>query len=498
MPFTVGQVLQERYRIVKPIGQGGFGAVYRAWDLRLNTPCALKENLDSSPEAQRQFTREASVLASLRHSNLPRVIDYFSVAGQGQYLVMDYIEGETLEDKVQQYGPMLEEQAIAWISQVCDALAYLHRQNPPIIHRDVKPGNITITPDNQAILIDFGAFKVYDPHLKTTVAARVVSPGYAPVEQYGMAATDARTDVYAVGATLYAVLTAQDPPESIARLTGTPLPDLQSLNPRVSRNLLQVIDRAMGIMPDQRLPDIVALKTGMQNHLTSTSVKDLVHLAPISKPQFDQSAFDIRREPPNPAGIEWVQIPPGEYLYGERKERRHIPQPFKISKYPVTNIQYKRFLDANPQLSVPRDWDKKARLYLPGKAHYPVVYVSWHDATTFCQWAQCRLPTEEEWEKAARGVDGRIYPWGEDWIPGKHCNSVEAQIGSTNQVDSFSEGVSPYGVWDMSGNVWEWTDGKVLRGGSWFDSKNGTRTTFRYHSNPMNRDLNIGFRCVQD
>lgn len=270
MPLTTGQILQDRYRIVELIGEGGFGAVYRSWDMRLNSPCALKENLDGSPEAQRQFAREASILAGLRHPNLPRVIDYFSVPGQGQYLVMDFVEGETLENKMQRNGTIPEAQAIDWISQICDALAYLHNQNPPIIHRDVKPGNITITPNGQAMLIDFGAFKAYAPHLKTTMAARVVSPGYAPVEQYGTAATDARTDVYAVGATLYAILGGTEPPESIARLTGTPVPDLGDLNPDLSLSLIPVIEHAMGVMPDQRTSTITDLQASLH---TKGSVK---------------------------------------------------------------------------------------------------------------------------------------------------------------------------------------------------------------------------------
>jgi formylglycine-generating enzyme required for sulfatase activity len=200
----------------------------------------------------------------------------------------------------------------------------------------------------------------------------------------------------------------------------------------------------------------------------------------------------------NPAGIEWMLISAGEFLYGERMINRYMQLPFKIGKYPVTNIQYKLFLDANPQYLVPRGWDKQTRNYPSGKAKYPVVNVNWHDAIAFCQWANCRLPTEEEWEKAARGTDGRTYPWGEDWVSGKYCNSAEAQIGDVSQVDHFPEGVSLYGVWNMSGNVWEWTNSKVLRGGSWFDSKNGARTTFRYHTGPTNQDFNIGFRCTKD
>jgi len=290
MPFNTGDILQNRYRVVELIGEGGFGAVYRSWDMRLNTLCALKENLDSSPEAQRQFAREASILAGLRHPNLPRVIDYFSVPGQGQYLVMDFVEGETLEDKMQQNGTIPEAQAIDWISQICDALAYLHGQDPPIIHRDVKPGNITIMPNGQAMLIDFGAFKAYAPHLKTTMAARVVSPGYSPVEQYGKAATDARTDVYAVGATLYAILGGEEPPESIARLTGTPLPDLRSLNPDLSLSLIPVIEHAMGVMPDQRTSTITDLQAGLHTKGSvkkSGSEKKSLKPLPTSLPEVD-------------------------------------------------------------------------------------------------------------------------------------------------------------------------------------------------------------------
>src|SRR5512139_1574257 len=118
MPLTAGQVLNNRYRIVSLLAQGGFGAVYRAWDINLNRPCAVKENMDVSPEAQRQFTREATVLANLSHPNMPRVTDHFILPGQGQYLVMDFVEGDDLASIVRQRGPVPVKQAIMWISQV--------------------------------------------------------------------------------------------------------------------------------------------------------------------------------------------------------------------------------------------------------------------------------------------------------------------------------------------------------------------------------------------
>jgi serine/threonine protein kinase len=224
MPLISGQILNTRYRIVKLLGQGGFGAVYRAWDLNLNRPCAIKENLETAPEAQQQFQREAQMLSNLHHPNLPRVIDYYFISGQGQYLVMDFVEGEDLQSILDNAGSTLtESQVLPWIRQVCDALSYLHHQNPPIIHRDVKPRNIIITPAGQAMLVDFGIAKRYDPQSKTTMGARAVTPGYSPNEQYGHGTTDSISDIYALGATLYTLLTNQVPVESVQR-TATPLP----------------------------------------------------------------------------------------------------------------------------------------------------------------------------------------------------------------------------------------------------------------------------------
>ncbi|MEW5871478.1 MAG: protein kinase [Chloroflexota bacterium] len=136
MTISPGSILNNRYRIVKLFGQGGFGAVYRVWDINLDFPRALKENLDTSLESQRQFKREAQILTMLTHSYLPKVIDHFVIPGQGQYLVMDFVEGEDLQAMLNRVGaPLSEPQALEWVGQICDALGYLHAQNPPVIHR---------------------------------------------------------------------------------------------------------------------------------------------------------------------------------------------------------------------------------------------------------------------------------------------------------------------------------------------------------------------------
>ncbi len=252
MTLPTGHILISRYRIVKLLGQGGFGAVYRAWDMRLHVALALKENLDTSPDAIHQFSREASILANLRHPNLPRVTDHFELPGQGQYLVMDFVEGEDLFSMLQRLGRIPEAQAVTWIGQVCDALAYLHTQQPPVIHRDIKPANIKITPQGQAMLVDFGIAKVFNANSPTTKGARAVTPGYSPYEQYGRGVTDARSDIYALGATLYVLVTGQEPVESIERLAGTPMPEPRTLVPAISPAIETAILKAMAVTAPQR------------------------------------------------------------------------------------------------------------------------------------------------------------------------------------------------------------------------------------------------------
>jgi formylglycine-generating enzyme required for sulfatase activity len=232
--------------------------------------------------------------------------------------------------------------------------------------------------------------------------------------------------------------------------------------------------------------------------------KEKAEVEYLAREQAEIRIGEVSRD--NPAGIEWVPIPAGEFLYGKEKESKFINEPYLIGKYPVTNAQYKLFLDANPDHKVPTHWDSKTQTFPEGKANHPVVHVSWNDAVAFCKWVGCRLPTEEEWEKAARGEDGRAYPWGDDWVDGKYCNSYEADIDDITPIDAYSEGVSPYGVWDMAGNVWEWTsswyeydkrkEGRVLRGGTFFSNRDWALCSFRYLSKPDKGLYLYGFRVA--
>jgi len=276
-----GEILQGRYRIIKVLGCGGMGAVYYAEDLRLNNrPVAVKENFDNSPEAANQFQIEAELLANLRHPNLPQVFDYFIEPKTGkQYLVMDYIAGEDLEEIVEKRGPMDERVALRIMFQVFEAVDYLHRQNPPIIHRDIKPSNIKVQSDGTAILVDFGIAKRYLPGKETVGAAAAVTPGYSPPEQYGQGITDQRSDIYALGATLYFALTGQVPPEAIERVTQSDKLVLPSrINPKISPNVEQGILKAMSIRPADRFSSLVEFKRFLMTPSTSRP-------APTYRPQ---------------------------------------------------------------------------------------------------------------------------------------------------------------------------------------------------------------------
>lgn len=257
MPLTIGQTLNNRYRIIGTLGEGGMGAVYKAWDISLGIHVAIKENLDASEAAQNQFGREARMLAGLIHPNLPRVTDYFFIRNQGQYLVMDFIDGEDLETMITKLSAIPEDAVIPWIYQICDALQYLHTRNPPIIHRDIKPANIRIRPDGRVMLVDFGIAKIYDPYLATTAGARAVTPGYSPPEQYGSGRTDVRTDIYALGATMYHLLTGKKLPESLDLLIqDQSYPNPRQVNQTISQPVEEAILRCIEIDTRKRLQSV--------------------------------------------------------------------------------------------------------------------------------------------------------------------------------------------------------------------------------------------------
>lgn len=248
-----------RYKIERLIAAGGMGAVYRAIDARFNRPCAVKEMLDefkSNAEHNQSvewFAREATLLLDLNHACIPRVRDFFVEQGR-HYLVMDFIEGQTMGEVLDREGNVVgvngargvpEARARSWAQQLCSVLAYLHRQVPPIIFRDLKPPNIMVTGRDEIKLIDFGIARTFQAQNQATI---IMTPGYAPPEQVqGM--PEPRSDIYALGATLHKVLTNHDARNNQPFFT---FPPVRTLRPDLSSAFEQVITKSLALLPDQR------------------------------------------------------------------------------------------------------------------------------------------------------------------------------------------------------------------------------------------------------
>jgi serine/threonine protein kinase len=654
MPLTPGQILSNRYRIVKLLGQGGFGAVYRAWDMTFEIPCAVKENFEISSEAQRQFEREAKLLRILRHPNLPQVSDYFSFPSQGQYLVMDYIEGQDLEELVHQSGGLPEAKALPWLLQVCDALEYLHSQTPPVIHRDIKPANIRISPKGQAFLVDFGIAKIFDPSRRTSTGARAATPGFAPIEQYKQSGTDARSDIYSFGATMYFTLTGQCPPESIDRLIGTFLIQPRQLNSAISPSVETAVLKAMELVPGQRFQRVIDLAAALRpEHVTgqaiaqtapivgggiqtsqlvtpqkpqtiksptasrrvswglifgivalsviilggiswlATYLSDRAHqqssdqtvtalkllleqltstpntlsptslalpsFTPVSLLFYTSTPLALSRTPLSPTlipstptialtstgtpyptmindtkGIKMALISAGSFRMGSLSRGQTIHtiylDTFYIDVYEVTNAHYAECVQAGICLPPKKMGSNKHSYYYNEHryADYPVIYVDWNAADTFCtKWRGGRLPTEAEWEKAARGgLEDMEYPWGND----KPLCTPGALNGANHRLCSKQDPVyvgifSPngHGLYDMAGNVDEWVADwyqrdyydtypadnwppnptgpvsgttHILRGGSWASESYSIDVSGRWDRWGDGANFTDGFRCA--
>lgn len=273
MPLQPGSVLASRYEIEDKLGRGGMGAVYLAFDQTLNMRVAVKENLNVNPEAERQFRKEAELLAKLRHAHLPRVTDYFILEDQ-QYLVMDYIEGIDLHARAAQRRPSVEE-VLGWAKDLGSALAYLHSRPQPIIHRDIKPSNVKVQPDGTLFLVDFGIAKIFESdQAATTTGARGLTPGFSPPEQYGGARTDARSDQYALSATLYSLMTGHSPPDSIERMLNKQhLVPASTYVPEVPPYVDAALERAMAIDMEERFPDVATFLAALRGELAVETIR---------------------------------------------------------------------------------------------------------------------------------------------------------------------------------------------------------------------------------
>lgn len=259
--LSPNSLLQNRYLIIRSIGQGGMGAVYLAKDQRLGNTLALKETFFTDARMRKAFEREARLLAHLRHPALPKVIDHFEES-EGQFLVMEFIPGDDLEVLLAQRGkPFDVERVLQWAQQLLDALEYLHTQETPILHRDIKPANLKLTSRDQIILLDFGLAKGEAGQMTSVATSRSVlgfTPNFAPLEQIQGSGTDPRSDLYSLGATLYYLMTGVIPVNALNRATASvselpdPLVSAHEIDSRIAPAISDLLHRAVALNPNRR------------------------------------------------------------------------------------------------------------------------------------------------------------------------------------------------------------------------------------------------------
>ena len=303
-----GAILQNRYRIIRQLGKGGMGAVYEAVDQRLDAIVALKETFSVDERLRQQFEQEARLLAQLNHPALPRVSDYFT-EGDRAFLVMQFISGADLAEIIlTQPGPFPRNVVIAWADQLLDALIYLHTRDRQIIHRDIKPHNLKITSTGQIALLDFGLAKAQSADVSSTNSSTSIfgySRRYSPLEQIEDQGTTPRSDIYALGATLYHLLTGVKPQDALTRAAALansksdPLQPANEVHRAVGPEIAAILSRAMALSPEDRYASASEFRGALRR---VGRMETLVGREPINVPLAESAAdasvntMVIRRE----------------------------------------------------------------------------------------------------------------------------------------------------------------------------------------------------------
>ena len=511
----VSTALAGRYSLMRELGQGGMGAVFLGKDVKLGREVAIKV-LPPTTRAylgSERFQREVQLVARLSHPHIVPLFEADEVDGF-LYYVMEYVEGESLAQRLERQGPLPFDEAVRIIAEVGDALQYAHEHG--IVHRDIKPANILLS-GGHARVTDFGIAKsVAESEEGQTLTGTGVTVGTAaymsPEQASGERRIDARSDVYALAAVLYEMLAGEPPftgPNAqaiVARILVDAPRAVRTIRPNVPGHVDQALLAGLAKVAADRPPsarafvDSLAAPTRERPAATARPRWWLV-AAPVLIVAGGAGLLLLRRPgppPARPAGMGTVAG--GRYTVGGGTARPAHAVPlaaFYIDSTEVTVASYQRYLTsagiAAPwHVRPPDDW--------------PATGVLWSEAQRYCAAHGARLPTEDEWEAAARGNDGRRYPWGDQWARGR-ANAGGAS-DTLAPVGSFPLGRASSGALDMVGNAWEWVDADtvtqsgqvrhVIKGGAFNSLPQTATATFRV-TLPDDREQlwNTGFRCAR-
>ena len=513
----LGVALRGRYTLVRPLGKGGMGVVYLARDVKLGREVAIKVLLPEVRAAfgDERFEREVRLVSRLSHPHIVKLFEADEVDGIHFY-VMDYVEGESLQQRLEREGQIGLKDALRITAEVGDALEYAHRHG--IIHRDIKPGNILLSGDH-ALVTDFGIAKSITADVGGTLTSDGVAVGTAPYMSPEQAAgdkrVDARSDVYSLAAVLYEMLVGEPPftgksvQAILARVMVDPPRPLRttrsSVPPHVEQAILGALSKTSADRPASARQFLESLTGGMDawpwfsRRAAITVAVGLLIAGSVGWAVWRALGADSA-----PAGM--VLVPGGTFkLFGGTcaqciPEQTIALDSFYMDRTEVPVVAYAAYVGANrarPPWSVrPAD-------------SLPVTGVFWAEAEGYCRWQNpaARLPTEEQWEAAARGTAGLLYPWGPAWEEGR-ANADNTRLGLV-PVGTAAAGGTSAGVMDLIGNAWEWTASsmasrRVIRGGA-FDSPRTVATGVYRTSLPPSAPEsvsrtnygNTGFRCVR-
>lgn len=555
-----------KYRIIKKLGQGGFGITYLAENTLLEGKVAIKEfffkeycerdnatchvtiptsgNREIVECFKQKFIKEAKTIFRLNHPNIVRIHDVFE-ENDTAYYVMDYIDGESLGDMVKRRGAIPEAEALGYVKDAASALEYIHSMN--INHLDIKPGNLMKRKeDGRIIVIDFGVAKQYAAVISEGCTPACISHDYSPVELYrknGEQSFSPQSDVYALAATLFTLLTGNTPPEAIEILSeGLPVAELQEKH--ISRPVISAIAMAMKGR-HERTQSIVEFVSNLENRankskkhifksgwlwavVIAVAIVALWLMAPFNKgASSDNSSSDSIYTPKikifyaNGVSFDMVEVRGGTFSMGATSEQgsdynfeKPVPvhsvtlSSYYIGKTEVTQALWRAVMGNNPTR-------------FEGD-NLPVDCVSWGDSQVFIRKLNAltgqnfRLPTEAEWEFACRGGNNSL---GYKYSGSDNIDNVAWYAGNSGDTTHPVATRSPneLGIYDMSGNVWEWCadwygdyssgaqtnpkgpyggSNRVYRGGGWFNGVRGCRSSYRIYNSPTFRDYGLGLRLA--
>jgi formylglycine-generating enzyme required for sulfatase activity len=556
-----GHTLGGRYRIEEKLAEGGMATVYKAYDPNLRRTVAIKlihPHLSSDPEFIRRFKQEAASVAQLRHPNIVQVYDFDHDAGV-HYIVLEYVPGQTLQDLLKALNASNQRlpltTTVPIMATICDAVTYAHQK--AMIHRDLKSANVMLNQRGEPILMDFGVAKMLGETQHTMTGAVIGTALYMSPEQAQGAAIDSRTDIYSLGVMLFEMITGRPPFEGnsavaiMMKHVNEPVPDICEINENVPDELVVVVQKALAKDPAQRFQTAAQMGAALRSVNAALTASPATILSPAVTAVPPPAPVVPAAAPPTPpksrrrlslaavlilgtililalgAGVlytAWQYVGPlvlaraqalpsasgmvyvneGRYLVGlDSPDKDHITpkqvelKQFWIDKYEVTNAEYAKFVSVTggPAPTSWRDGQPPA-----GKENYPVVGVTWDAAAAYCKWADKRLPSEAEWEVAARGPQGLLYPWGDDE------NTIQLPQSETYAVGSYPANRSPFRAYDMAGNVWEWVGEpyapiepghRLLRGGGYGFLKD---MAYRLEGDPTLPTMiaSAGMRCAAD